>query len=92
MTFETDKIDDCIRFMQTLKSKQQTLNGSKPGELCVMATGGGAFKYYDKIRKALQVEVLKEEEMECLIIGMLSLKDEGECFKLTITRPRLLYH
>lgn len=45
------------------------LNGSKPGELCVMATGGGAYKYYDKIREALGVDVLREDEMECLIIG-----------------------
>ncbi len=34
-----------------------------------MATGGGAFKYFDKIREALGVEVLREDEMECLIIG-----------------------
>ena len=34
-----------------------------------MATGGGAFKYYEEIRKALGVEVLREDEMECLIIG-----------------------
>ena len=38
-------------------------------ELCVMATGGGAFKYYDKIREALGTEVVREDEMECLIIG-----------------------
>lgn len=35
-----------------------------------MATGGGAFKFYDKIREVLEVDVLREEEMECLIIGM----------------------
>lgn len=69
MSFETDRIDDCIKFMQSLKDKQQALNGSRPGELCVMATGGGAFKYYDKIRQALGVDVLREDEMECLIIG-----------------------
>jgi len=44
--------------MQQLKVKQQKLNGSRPGELCVMATGG-----------VLGVEVLREDEMECLIIG-----------------------
>lgn len=38
-----------------------------------MATGGGAFKYYDRIKKALGVDVLREEEMACLIIGELSL-------------------
>lgn len=38
-------------------------------KLCVMATGGGAYKYYDRIREALGVDVLREDEMECLIIG-----------------------
>jgi type II pantothenate kinase len=70
ITFETEKIDTCLEFMKQLKIKQQMLNGSRPGELCVMATGGGAYKYYDKIREALGVEVLREDEMECLIIGV----------------------
>ncbi|KAH9895527.1 pantothenate kinase [Xylariomycetidae sp. FL2044] len=69
-SFETDRIDDCIEFMRHLKDKQLTLNGSKPGELCVMATGGGAYKFYDKIRARLGVDVLREDEMECLIIGL----------------------
>ncbi len=69
ISFETDRIDDCIEFMQHLKIKQLALNGSRPGELCVMATGGGAYKYYDRIRDALGVDVLREDEMECLIIG-----------------------
>jgi len=34
-----------------------------------MATGGGAYKYYDRIKEALGVEVIREDEMECLIIG-----------------------
>ncbi|KIN01664.1 hypothetical protein OIDMADRAFT_196075 [Oidiodendron maius Zn] len=70
INFETDRIDDCVKFMKQLKIKQQKLNGSKPGELCVMATGGGAYKFYDKIRDALGVDVLREDEMECLIIGL----------------------
>ncbi|POS85269.1 pantothenate kinase-like protein [Erysiphe pulchra] len=68
--YETEYIDDCIEFMKQLKAKQQMLNGSRPGELCVMATGGGAYKYYDKIKEALGVDVLREDEMECLIIGL----------------------
>lgn len=59
--------------MKHLKHKQQTLNGSRPGELCVMATGGGAYKYHDMIRDELGVDVHREDEMECLIIGMPSL-------------------
>ncbi|KID72548.1 Pantothenate kinase [Metarhizium brunneum] len=68
--FETDRIDDCVEFMKHLRDNQLALNGSKPGELCVMATGGGAYKFYDKIRDALGVDVLREDEMECLIIGL----------------------
>ena len=56
--------------MQELKTKQQTLNGSRPGELCVMATGGGAYKFYDDMKRVLGIEVLREDEMECLIIGL----------------------
>ncbi|KAK6820669.1 hypothetical protein PG990_012653 [Apiospora arundinis] len=70
LNFETDRIDDCIEFMKHLKDKQFELNGSRPGELLVMATGGGAYKYYDKIRERLGVDVLREDEMECLIIGL----------------------
>ena len=67
--FETDRICDCVEFMRHLRDKQLTLNGSNPGELRVMATGGGAYKFYDMIKDALGVDVLREDEMECLIIG-----------------------
>ncbi|KAI0475795.1 fumble-domain-containing protein [Xylariaceae sp. FL0804] len=69
-SFETDRIDDCIEFVRHLKDNQLALNGSKPHELCVMATGGGAYKYYDRIRERLGVDVLREDEMECLIVGL----------------------
>ncbi|KAF2398469.1 fumble-domain-containing protein [Trichodelitschia bisporula] len=71
LKFETEKIDVCIAFMLRLKAEHRLRNGDGPGQdLCVMATGGGAYKYYDKIREALGVEVLREDEMECLIIGL----------------------
>lgn len=70
LKFETDEIQKCFTFVQQLKTKQQALNGSQPGELCVMATGGGAYKYYDEMKKVLGVEVLREDEMECLIMGL----------------------
>ena len=35
-----------------------------------MATGGGAYKFYDKMKHVLGVEVLREDEMECLIMGL----------------------
>ncbi|UNI24382.1 Pantothenate kinase [Purpureocillium takamizusanense] len=69
-SFETDRVDDCVELMKNLRDKQLELNGSQPSELCVMATGGGAYKFYDKIRDALGVDVLREDEMECLIIGL----------------------
>lgn len=69
-SFETDRIDDCIAFIRHLKEYQQTLNGSKPGQLTVVATGGGAYKYYEKVKDALGVDVVREDEMECLIIGL----------------------
>ncbi|KAF2760979.1 pantothenate kinase-like protein [Pseudovirgaria hyperparasitica] len=69
LKFETDRIDDCIDYMRTLQEQHQAVTGKKD-DLCVMATGGGAFKFYDKIRQALDVEVQREDEMECLIIGL----------------------
>ncbi|KAL1799726.1 hypothetical protein ACET3X_000068 [Alternaria dauci] len=68
--FETDRIDACIEFMRKLQADQKQDNGSKSPDLCIMATGGGAFKYHDKIKQALDVEVIREDEMECLIIGL----------------------
>ncbi|KAL2158409.1 hypothetical protein VTH06DRAFT_4457 [Thermothelomyces fergusii] len=78
-SFETERIDECIEFMRQLRDKHLELNGGSDengsarrpaSELCVMATGGGAYKYYDKIRDVLGVDVLREDEMECLIIGL----------------------
>ena len=67
--FETDRIDQCLKFVQQLKTKRQALDGSRTGDLCVVATGGGAYKYYDEMKKVLGVGVFREDEMECLIIG-----------------------
>lgn len=50
--------------IETPRAKKERQN-----KLCVMATGGGAYKFYDKIRDALGVEVHREDEMECLIVG-----------------------
>ena len=88
MNFETDRIDDCVAFMKQLKIKQQKLNGSRPGELCVMATGGGAYKFYDKIREALGVDVLREEEMECLIIGTFRTRFVSKTVRNVLTSRR----
>ncbi|KAJ5594347.1 uncharacterized protein N7459_000555 [Penicillium hispanicum] len=70
INFETHRIDICINFIRQLKEEHEKLNGSAKDELCVVATGGGAFKFYDKLKQALDVNILREEEMECLIIGL----------------------
>lgn len=70
LSFETDQIDDCIEYLRSLQSKHHESNGAKARELSVMATGGGAFKFYDRIKERLGVDVLQEDEMECLIKGL----------------------
>ena len=70
LKFESDTIDECLEFILQLKSKQGALNGSRPADLCIVATGGGAYKYYDRMKEVLGVEVLREDEMECLIVGL----------------------
>lgn len=70
LNFETDRIDECIAFIQELKNKQSKLNGSTPAEMSIMATGGGAFRFYDKLKEVLNVTVTREDEMDCLIIGL----------------------
>lgn len=69
--FETEHIDALIEYMDALVNGKKKENGSRGGSgLCVMATGGGAYKYYDKIKQALGVEIYREDEMECLIVGL----------------------
>lgn len=36
----------------------------------LMATGGGAHKFYEDLRDELEVDVVREEEMECLVLGL----------------------
>jgi type II pantothenate kinase len=69
LKFETDRIEQCLEYINQLKTRYQAINGSKANDLCVIATGGGAYKYYDRMKEVLNVEVLREDEMECLIIG-----------------------
>ncbi|KAJ5930511.1 hypothetical protein N7466_006004 [Penicillium verhagenii] len=70
INFETHRIDICINFIRQLKEEHEKRNTSARDELVVVATGGGAFKFYDKLKAALDVNILREEEMECLIIGL----------------------
>ncbi|KAK7063801.1 pantothenate kinase [Favolaschia claudopus] len=72
--FETDSIDDCVEFIQSLIERSAEVNGVSIEEMRqgvkIMATGGGAHKFYDLFRGTLCVEVRREDEMECLIEGL----------------------
>jgi type II pantothenate kinase len=100
INFETHRIDLCIDFIKLLKEDYPKLNGAAPGELCVVATGGGAYKYYDKLKEALNVDILREDEMECLITGTLPSKELLSAFIrssfgmvwLCKSRPRFFHH
>ncbi|OJJ44232.1 hypothetical protein ASPZODRAFT_750844 [Penicilliopsis zonata CBS 506.65] len=70
LNFETHRIELCIDFIRQLKEEHERVNGSSRNELCIMATGGGAFKYYDQMKKELNVNILQEDEMQCLIMGL----------------------
>ncbi|KAG0147238.1 hypothetical protein CROQUDRAFT_76833 [Cronartium quercuum f. sp. fusiforme G11] len=75
--FETEAIEtDCIPFIATLIETSAASNGvpikTMKRAVKIILTGGGAHIYSDRIREALggEVEVLKEEEMDCLITGL----------------------
>ncbi|KAF2766441.1 pantothenate kinase 4 [Teratosphaeria nubilosa] len=70
LSFETEKIDDCIEYLRVLQTRHKQTNGAKATELSVQATGGGAYKFYDRIKERLGVDVQREDEMECLIMGL----------------------
>lgn len=72
--YETDDIDGCIQFLKGLIESSATLNGvsleSMRQSVRIVATGGGAHKYYDILKEELGVDVHREDEMECLITGL----------------------
>ncbi|KAF7376400.1 Pantothenate kinase [Mycena sanguinolenta] len=72
--FETDTIDECVQFIQGLIERSAEANGVSIGEMRksvkIMATGGGAHKFYELFSGTLCVEVRREDEMECLIEGL----------------------
>lgn len=72
--FETTDLTSCISFLSTLISSSAASN-RVPLEVMkrnvkIMATGGGAHKFYQRLRDELGVEVRREEEMECLVLGL----------------------
>lgn len=76
--FETDEIDDCLSFIDTLIQSSSESHGVSVQEMKrsvkIMATGGGAHLYYDKLTE-LGLEVRREEEMDCLITGLTFLSE-----------------
>ena len=72
--FETDDIEACVEFIQALIERSAEVNQVTIEEMRksvqIMATGGGAHKFYDLFKDTLQVEVRREDEMECLIEGL----------------------
>ncbi|KAI5287018.1 hypothetical protein KEM54_006307 [Ascosphaera aggregata] len=70
VNFETTNIAECIEFIRQLQEKHMKASGTSREDLCIVATGGGAFKYHDYFKEKLGTNILREEEMECLIIGL----------------------
>lgn len=72
--FETDNIHECVDFIQSLIQRSAEVNNvsieEMRGGVKIMATGGGAHKSYELFKDTLQVEVRREDEMECLIEGL----------------------
>lgn len=80
--FETEKIDDCIEFVKSLLAR-----GGENGEkkiTNILATGGGSYKFYNKLQQELGVEITKKDEMESLIFGLdffiTKIPDEVFCY------------
>ncbi|KAH8099744.1 pantothenate kinase [Cristinia sonorae] len=72
--YETDRIDECVEFLQHLIERSAHINGVPIEEMRksvkIMATGGGAHRFYELFSDQLHVEVRREDEMECLIEGL----------------------
>jgi type II pantothenate kinase len=72
--FETDNIEDCIEFIESLIQRSADVNHvsiekMKKG-VNIVATGGGAHKFCDLFKERLGMEFTSEDEMECLIEGL----------------------
>jgi len=69
-----DNIHECVEFIQDLIERSAKVNNVSIEEMRkgvkIMATGGGAHKFYEMFREQLQVDVMREDEMECLIEGL----------------------
>ena len=72
--FETDDINACVEFIQELIQRSAEINGVSIEEMRkgvkILATGGGAHRFYELFTGQLHVDVRREDEMECLIEGL----------------------
>ena len=72
--FETDDINACVEFIQELIKRSAEINGVSIEEMRkgvkILATGGGAHRFYELFKEQLHVDVRREDEMECLIEGL----------------------
>jgi type II pantothenate kinase len=72
--FETDNVEECVEFIQNLIERSAEVNGVSIEEMRsgvkIMATGGGAHRFFELFSSVLNVEVQREDEMECLIEGL----------------------
>jgi type II pantothenate kinase len=72
--FETEQITQLIDFLNDLIKSSAATNHVTESEMRkgvrVIATGGGAHKYYDMLVEGTGLKVHREEEMECLITGL----------------------
>lgn len=77
-SFETEKIDELIWFMEALIQSPKWTRPDGEEKVQVMATGGGAYKYAEKIQSTINVRIQREDEMECLIGGAYDLEEVTE--------------
>lgn len=72
--FETDNIQECVDFIMGLIERSAKVNNVSIADMRqgvkIIATGGGAHRFYELFQNSLQVEVSREDEMECLIKGL----------------------
>ncbi|KWU47364.1 fumble, partial [Rhodotorula sp. JG-1b] len=72
--FETSDLSSLITYLETLISSSAQANrvplDVMRRNVKIMATGGGAHKFYEELHERLGIEVRREEEMECLVLGL----------------------
>ncbi|GAA5865908.1 hypothetical protein JCM3774_005518 [Rhodotorula dairenensis] len=72
--FETSDLSSLITYLETLISSSAQANrvplDVMRRNVKIMATGGGAHKFYEELHARLGIEVRREEEMECLVLGL----------------------